>query len=72
VTAESSTEAKYIAIWEAGKEVSWLRNLYNELGFTQNDSTVIIQDNTSTVAIAKNPMCHPHVWRQQRLLSYVE
>jgi len=37
VTAESSTEAKYIALWEASKEASWLRNLYNELGFTQNE-----------------------------------
>jgi hypothetical protein len=31
VTAQSSTEAEYIALWEAGKEASWLRNLYREL-----------------------------------------
>jgi hypothetical protein len=35
VTAMSSTEAKYITLWEAGKDTSWLRNLYHELKFTQ-------------------------------------
>jgi len=58
MTAKSSTEAEYITLWEAGKEASWLRNLYNELGFTQTEPTIIMQDNTSTVAIAKNPMFH--------------
>jgi hypothetical protein len=28
ITTQSSTEAEYIALWEAGKETSWLRNLY--------------------------------------------
>jgi hypothetical protein len=60
MTAESSTEAEYIALWEASKEASWLRNLYNELGFTQTEPTIIIQDNTGMVAIAKNPMFHKH------------
>jgi len=60
MTAESSTKAKYIALWEAGKEASWLRNLYNELGFTQKEPMVIMQDNTGMVAIAKNPMFHKY------------
>jgi hypothetical protein len=58
VTAQSSTEAEYIALWEAGKEASWLRNLYRELGFTQQQPTVIMQDNTGTVAIPNNPTFH--------------
>jgi hypothetical protein len=58
VTAQSSTEAEYIAIWEGGKEVSWLRNLYQELGLTQRHPTVIKCDNTGAVQIAKNPIFH--------------
>ena len=60
MTAESSTEAEYIALWEAGKKASWLRNLYNKLGFTQKEPIVIMQDNTGTVAIAKNPMFYKY------------
>ena len=32
--ALSSTEAEYIALSEAGCEVCWLGNLYEELGYT--------------------------------------
>ena len=41
VTAESSTEAEYIALWECGKEASWLQNLHHKLGFTQQSPTII-------------------------------
>jgi hypothetical protein len=58
VTAQSSTEAEYIALWEAGKEASWLRNLYRELRLTQQHPTKITCDNTGAVAIAKNPIFH--------------
>jgi hypothetical protein len=58
VTALSSTEAEYIAFWEAGKEVSWLRNLYNELGLTQTEPTPILCDNTSAIAIGQSPIYH--------------
>jgi len=58
VTSQSSTEAEYIALWEAGKEASWLRNLYRELGLPQQKPTTIMQDNTGTVAIARNPLFH--------------
>jgi hypothetical protein len=58
VTAQSSTEAEYIAFWEAGKEASWLRNLYCELGFAQSKPTTIVQDNTGAIAIARNPLFH--------------
>jgi hypothetical protein len=58
VTAQSSTEAEYIALWDAGKEASWLRNLHRELGLTQTQPTTIMQDNEGTVAIAKDPLFH--------------
>jgi hypothetical protein len=58
VTATSSTEAEYIALWEGGKEISWLRNLYNELGLTQQEATAIRSDSTGAVGIARNPIFH--------------
>jgi hypothetical protein len=58
VTATSSTEAEYIALWEGGKEASWLRNLYNELDQTQEQPTAIMSDSTGAVAIALNPIFH--------------
>ena len=58
VTAESSTEVEYIALWECGKEASWLRTLHKELGFEQRSPTTIVCDNTGAVAIAKNPTFH--------------
>jgi hypothetical protein len=53
-----TTEAKYIALWEARKEALWLRNLYCELGFTQQKPTMIMQDNTGAIAIANNLIFH--------------
>ena len=58
VTTQSSTEAEYIALWESGKEASWLWNLHRELGFSQQSPTSLICDNTGVVAITKNPTFH--------------
>ena len=54
VTAQSTTEAEYIALWEAGKEASWLYNLYKDLLFSQWDPTMVLCNNTKAVAIARN------------------
>ena len=58
VTALSSTEAEYIALWEAGKEASWLRNLYKDLGLTQENPTTLISDSTGAISIARDPLFH--------------
>jgi hypothetical protein len=58
VTATSSTEAEYIALWKGGKEISWLRNLYNELDQIQEQPTAIMSDSTRAVAIARDPIFH--------------
>src|SRR6266852_5279991 len=58
VTAISTTEAEYIALWESGKEASWLRNLYNELGLTQQKPTMLNSNSTGVVSIAKDPLFH--------------
>ena len=56
--ALSSTEAEYVALSEAGREACWLRNLYEELGFTQNSPTLIKGDNDGSIAMARNPQFH--------------
>jgi hypothetical protein len=56
--ALSSTEAEYVALSEAGREVCWLRNLYDELGYTQMAPSLIKGDNDGSIAMAKNPQFH--------------
>ncbi len=58
ITTQSSTEAEYITLWDAGKEALWLRNLYRKLGFSQATPTPISYDNTGAVAIVRNPQFH--------------
>ena len=58
VIALSSTEAEYVALSEAECEGTWLRNLYNELGFPQQSATVIKGDNDGSVILANNPQFH--------------
>jgi hypothetical protein len=58
VTATSSTEAEYIALWEAGKEASWLRNLHNDLRLTQTSPTRLFSDSEGALKIAWNPVFH--------------
>ena len=57
----SSTEAEFIALTEAIKESLWLRQLVSEMGFIINDSTIVNQDNQSTIAIALDPINHGRV-----------
>ena len=56
--ALSSTEAEYVALAEAAREASWLRNLYDELGYSQLDPTLIKGDNNGSIAMARNPQFH--------------
>ena len=53
-----STEAEYISLADAARKATWLRNLYNELGFEITEPTLIYGDNQSALAIASNPQYH--------------
>ncbi|KAI3764834.1 hypothetical protein L2E82_14851 [Cichorium intybus] len=55
--ALSTTEAEYMAIAEAAKELIWLKNFLSELGMQQEDC-VLHCDNQSAVHLAKNPVFH--------------
>ena len=51
-------EAEYVVIFKAAYEACWLRSLYDELEFTQEDLTLIRGDNDRSIAITKNPQFH--------------
>ncbi len=53
-----STKAKYVALSEAAREASWLRQLFSELGFKQEEPTLIQGDNDGSIAMARNPQFH--------------
>jgi hypothetical protein len=50
--ALSSTEAEYVALSLASRDVVWLRSLLSEMGFSQGISTKIYEDNQSCIKIA--------------------
>ena len=56
VVAQSSMEAEYIALAEAGKEAQWLRKLQQELSNNTQEPTLILEDNQSTIKLAKSPL----------------
>ncbi|KAL0444284.1 UNVERIFIED_CONTAM: Retrovirus-related Pol polyprotein from transposon TNT 1-94 [Sesamum latifolium] len=59
-TADSTTEAEYIAASEAAKEGVWMKNYIQELGVVPSiaEPVVIFCDNNGTIAQAKEPRSH--------------
>ncbi|CAA0816671.1 cysteine-rich RLK (RECEPTOR-like protein kinase) 8 [Striga hermonthica] len=53
----STTEAEYVAVTEAAKELVWLQNFLNELGRPQED-VALYSDSQSAIHLAKNPAFH--------------
>lgn len=58
IVATSTTEAEYVALYEAAKEFSNLKYLCQSLGISINLPCVIHEDNKAVVEIAKNPSHH--------------
>ena len=57
VVAQSTTEAEYIAISEAGKELIWLKGLFAEL--SGGDSCIkLFSDSQSAICLTKDQMFH--------------
>ncbi|KAL5756464.1 hypothetical protein ACOSQ2_021210 [Xanthoceras sorbifolium] len=57
IVALSTTEAEYVAVMEASKEMVWLQSLLEELGKKQEDN-VLYYDSQSANHLAKNPSFH--------------
>ena len=54
----SLTESEYVALADAAREITWLRNLLEGLGYKQYAPTKLYGDNNGALAIAKNPQYH--------------
>ena len=57
-TAGSSTEAEYIALYEAVKEVIWIKHILEELNLFKVNPVIIFEDNSSTIRASENPVEH--------------
>jgi len=72
-TADSTTEAEYIAASEGAKEAVWVRKFIGELGVVPSVASPITLfcDNTGAIAQAKEPKSHnrsKHVSRKYHIL----
>lgn len=56
--ASSSTQAEYMALYEAVKEALWLKSLAISINIKISDPIIIYEDNTSCMCIANNPSSH--------------
>jgi hypothetical protein len=54
----STTEAEYVAAVAAGKEISWMQQLFKELGIMAPAPSTLFIDNQSAISVAKNPEHH--------------
>ncbi|KAE8735417.1 hypothetical protein F3Y22_tig00000340pilonHSYRG00351 [Hibiscus syriacus] len=57
IVALSTTEAEYVAVTEASKEMVWLQSFLKELGKKQKNN-VLYCDSQSVIHLAKNPSFH--------------
>ncbi len=58
VVSLSTTKAEYIAATSCACQSVWLRRVLDKLGCTQEKSTTILCDNSSTIKRSKNPVFH--------------
>ena len=54
ITADSSTVAEFVATHTAAKEIMWARGFLFNIGFPQENPTILYEDNMSTIAMIKN------------------
>ena len=56
--ALSTAEAEYVALSTAVQECVWMRRLLSELGNQPDGPTTILEDNQSSIVMARNPQFH--------------
>ena len=56
--ALSTVEAEYVALANGTQEITWLRQVLNDLHNEQTELTVIDEDNQSAICITQNPQYH--------------
>ena len=69
VVAQSTTEAEYLAVVDAGSDIAWMRNLLTKLGYDLSEApSTLYMDNNSAIVVDKNPEHHGHLKHIQLLL----
>ena len=60
ITADSTTEAEYVAASDAAKEVVWIRKFVTEVGVVSSIESVVplFYDNNGAIALAKELRSH--------------
>ena len=66
----SSTEVKYCGITETAKQLHWICNLYEELGFKLGPLPLCI-DNQGTIFLASNPAQEGHMKHVQMMEHFI-
>ena len=56
----STTEAEYMALFEAAQQTIWLRRFLDSFGYTQEEPTLVMGDNHGSMSLVKNPIDHQH------------
>ena len=56
--ALSTTQAEYVALSEAAHKACWLQNLFDELGYPQENPMLIKGDNDGSISMAKTQQVH--------------
>jgi len=54
--AQSSTEAEYMALSMAGKELLWIRNILTSIGICLKTPIIVFEDNQPCIELAENAM----------------
>nr|GEV13437.1 retrovirus-related Pol polyprotein from transposon TNT 1-94 [Tanacetum cinerariifolium] len=54
----SATEAEFVAATTCACQVIWLRRILRHIGLPQEESTIIVCDNMSTIRLLRNPVMH--------------
>lgn len=69
--ALSTAEAEYVSASLATSQAIWLRSIMEDIGEKQGEPTLILCDNKSAIAMAKNPVFHnrtKHIARKHHFI----
>ena len=69
--ALSTTEAEYLVVVKARKEMIWMKNFLNELGMKQ-ENILLHYDNESAIHLAKNVAYHYWIKHIQRRYNQLQ
>ncbi|KAB2625790.1 hypothetical protein D8674_017450 [Pyrus ussuriensis x Pyrus communis] len=69
--ALSTAEAEYVSAAEATSQAKWLRFVLEDFKEEQVEPTVLMCDNTSAIAIAKNPVFHQKTRHISRKFHFI-